>query len=44
MPGWYSSGTLYKGLFFLVLILLALEYLFGSITETKHFFVFNATR
>ncbi|XP_044253654.1 beta-1,4-galactosyltransferase 4 isoform X2 [Tribolium madens] len=44
MPGWYSSGTLYKGLFFLVLILLALEYLFGSITETKHFFIFNATR
>jgi hypothetical protein len=44
MPGCYSSGTLYKGLFFLVLILLALEYLFGSITETKQFFVFNATR
>ncbi|EFA08717.1 beta-1,4-galactosyltransferase 4 isoform X2 [Tribolium castaneum] len=44
MPGWYSTGTLYKGLFFLVVILLALEYLFGSITETKHFFVFNATR
>lgn len=47
MPAWCASSTLYKGLITLVLALIALEYLFGSIIETKRWetiFATNVTR
>lgn len=47
MPAWCASSTLYKGLITLVLALIALEYLFGSIIETKRWetiFTTNVTR
>ncbi|KAL3272319.1 hypothetical protein HHI36_024268 [Cryptolaemus montrouzieri] len=43
MRGYLLSSTLYKGIFLLVIILITLEYLFGSVTESTNY-VFNSTK
>ncbi|XP_050311250.1 beta-1,4-N-acetylgalactosaminyltransferase bre-4 [Anthonomus grandis grandis] len=43
MPSWMLQGAPYKGLFILVLVFVALEYIFNTVTETRNA-IFNATR
>ncbi|XP_044758342.1 beta-1,4-N-acetylgalactosaminyltransferase bre-4 isoform X2 [Coccinella septempunctata] len=43
MKGYFLSGSLYKGIFLLVLLLIALEYLFGSVSESTNYVLKSST-